>query len=260
MISFGHAAYFGVGAYAAALLVAKGGMPMLAAFAAAPVVAALAAALYGFFCVRLTAIYFAMLTLAFAQITYTVAHQWYGFTGGDNGILGVWPAAALSTPTRYYYFSLAVTGIAVVALWRVVSSPFGLAIQAIRDDPRRAVSVGIDVRLYQLVNFVLAGFFAGLAGALYAFEKGSVFPDFLGIVKSVDPLVMVLLGGSHAFAGPALGAAVFRSLETGVGFIADYWGLVLGGILTLLVLVFPRGIMGAMPAASRRSRCQRSGW
>jgi branched-chain amino acid transport system permease protein len=117
--------------------------------------------------------------------------------------------------------------------------------QAIRDHPRRALSVGLDVRRYQLGAFVLAGFFAGLAGALYAFEKGSVFPDFLSIARSVDPLVMVLLGGSHAFGGPVVGAAVFRLLETAVGFVRDYWGAVLGTVLAVLVLAFPRGIAGA---------------
>jgi branched-chain amino acid transport system permease protein len=245
IVSFGHAAYFGLGAYAAALLVSRAGWPMPVAFALAPLVAALGALVYGFFCVRLTAIYLAMLTLAFAQITFTVALQWYDFTGGDNGIVGVWPVAALSTPARYYAFALAVTLASFVLLWRIVRSPFGLAVQAIRDDPRRALSVGLDVRLYRLVTFVLAGFLAGLAGALYAFEKGSVFPEFLGIARSIDPLVMVLLGGSSAFGGPVLGAAAFRVLETAVAFMRDYWGAVLGSVLTLLVLVFPRGIAGA---------------
>jgi branched-chain amino acid transport system permease protein len=245
MVSFGHAAYFGLGAYAAALLVSRAGLPMPVALALAPLVAGLGAAVFGFFCVRLTAIYLAMLTLAFAQITFTVAHQWYDFTGGDNGIVGVWPVAALATPGRYYAFALAVTALAFAALWRIVRSPFGLAMQAIRDHPRRALSVGLDVRRYQLGAFVLAGFFAGLAGALYAFEKGSVFPDFLSIARSVDPLVMVLLGGSHAFGGPVVGAAVFRLLETAVGFVRDYWGAVLGTVLAVLVLAFPRGIAGA---------------
>jgi branched-chain amino acid transport system permease protein len=149
---------------------------------------------------------------------------------------------------------LGVTAIAFFVLWRIVRSPFGLAIQAIRDHPRRALSVGIDVRLHQLATFVLAGFFAGLAGALHAFEKGSVFPDFLFLTKSVEPFVMVLLGGMQVFLGPILGAGVYRLLETWVSFLRDYWSAVLGSILTLLVLLFPQGLVGALPARWRESR------
>ncbi|MGH7406952.1 MAG: ABC transporter permease [Candidatus Methylomirabilales bacterium] len=252
MVSFGHAAYFGLGAYAAALLSTKAGLPWLAALGLAPVVAAAGGLLFGVFCVRLTAIYFAMLTLAFAQITYTVAHQWYDFTGGDNGILGVWPPPWLAGPSRYYLFTLGVVALAVALLGLLVRSSFGLAVQAIRDDPRRAGAVGLNVTLHQLVLVVVAAALAGLAGALFAFQKGSVFPDYLFVTKSIEPLVMVLLGGVRAFAGPLIGAFVYTLLDTVVTASWDYWGAVLGLVLTGLVLLFPQGMVGAALPQLRR--------
>jgi branched-chain amino acid transport system permease protein len=249
MVSFGHAAYFGLGAYGAALALTQGGLSMPAAFALGPLVAAAGAALFGAFCVRLTSIYFAMLTLAFAQIAYTVVFQWYGFTGGDNGILGVWPPAWLAAPDRYYLFALVVAAAGVGFLFWVTQTPLGLTLRAIRDNARRAEAVGVHVRLHQWVAFVLAGAVAGLGGALYVFQKGSAFPDYLFVVKSIEPLVMILLGGVDLFLGPVVGAAVFKVLDTVVTSYLHYWGAVLGGILTLLVVVFPHGLLGAWRAA-----------
>jgi branched-chain amino acid transport system permease protein len=246
MVSFGHAAYFGIGAYAAALLLKLAGWPMPLAFVAAPVVAGLAAVLFGYFCVRLTSIYFAMLTLAFAQIVYAVVHQWDAVTGGDNGVLSVWPPAWLATPTRYYYWSLAAALAGMVLLRVVVASPFGLSLRAVRDHARRAEAVGIDVRMLQWTAFVVAGFVAGLGGAIFAFLKGSVFPVSTEAPMSVQPLVMVLLGGVGSSSGPLIGAAVYKLLDTVITRYTDYWQLVLGGILVLLVLAFPRGIAGSL--------------
>jgi len=245
MVSFGHAAYFGLGAYGAALALTRAGLPMPVAFAAGPLLAATAAALFGVFCVRLTSIYFAMLTLAFAQIAYTVVFQWYDLTGGDNGLLGVWPPRWLGGPLRYYLFALGVTAIGLGFLFWVTQSPLGLALRAIRDHARRAEAVGIHVRLHQWVAFVLAGLVAGLGGAVYVFQKGSAFPNYLFVDKSIEPLVMILLGGVSAFLGPALGAAVFTVLDTVVTKYLHYWGAVLGAILTALVVAFPRGLLGA---------------
>jgi branched-chain amino acid transport system permease protein len=244
MVSFGHAAYFGLGAYGAALGLSKAGLAMPVAFLLGPLVAALAAAFFGAFCVRLASIYFAMLTLAFAQIAHAVVFQWYGFTGGDNGILGLWPPSWLGAPGRYYLFALAMTTAGVAFLFWVTECPLGLALRAIRDNPRRAESVGIDVRLHQWVAFVLAGAVAGLGGALYVFHKGSAFPDYLSVAKSIEPLVMILLGGVGTFLGPMVGAAVFKGLDTVVTAWTHYWGAVLGATLTGLVLLFPRGLLG----------------
>jgi branched-chain amino acid transport system permease protein len=244
-VSFGHAAYFGLGAYGAALALTRAGLPMAAAFVLGPLVAALAAALFGAFCVRLTSIYFAMLTLAFAQIAYTVVFQWYDFTGGDNGLLGVWPPRWLAGPARYYLFALGVTATGVAFLFWVTQSPLGLVLRAIRDNPRRAEAVGIDVRLHQWVAFVLAGLVAGLGGAVYVFQKGAAFPNYLFVERSIEPLVMILLGGVTSFLGPVVGAVVFTVLDTVVTRYLYYWGAVLGAILTALVVLFPQGLLGS---------------
>jgi branched-chain amino acid transport system permease protein len=246
MVSFGHAAYFGLGAYGAALLLKLAGWPMPVAFLAAPVIAAIAAAIFGYFCVRLTSIYFAMLTLAFAQIVYAVVHQWDALTGGDNGVLSVWPPPWLKSPVRYYYWALVFVGAGVILLRLVAASPFGLALRAVRDHARRAEAVGINIRALQWTAFVVAGFFAGLAGAVFAFLKGSVFPVYAESPMSVQPLVMVLLGGVGAPSGPLIGAAAYKLLDTVITRYTDYWQAGLGGILIALVLAFPRGIAGVL--------------
>jgi branched-chain amino acid transport system permease protein len=246
MVSFGHAAYFGLGAYGAALLLKLAGLPMPAAFVVAPLVAALAAAVFGYFCVRLTSIYFAMLTLAFAQIVYAIVHQWDEVTGGDNGVLSVWPAAWLATPGRYYYWALVATVVGIVLLRRVAASPFGLTLRAARDHARRAEALGVNIRALQWTAFVVAGFVAGIGGAVFAFLKGSVFPVYTESPMSVQPLVMVLLGGIASPSGPLVGAAVYKLLDTVITRYTDYWQLVLGAILMVLVLAFPRGIAGVL--------------
>jgi branched-chain amino acid transport system permease protein len=209
-------------------------------------VAALAAVLFGYFCVRLTSIYFAMLTLAFAQIVYAIVHQWDEVTGGDNGLLSVWPAAWLASPARYYYWALVATVAGVVLLRRVTASPFGLTLRAIRDHARRAEALGVNIRALQWTAFVVAGFVAGLGGAVFVFLKGSVFPVYTESPMSVQPLVMVLLGGVASPSGPLIGAAVYKLLDTVITRYTDYWQLVLGAILVALVLVFPRGIAGVL--------------
>jgi len=246
MVSFGHAAYFGLGAYGAALLLELAGWPMPLAFLAAPVVAAAAAAVFGYFSVRLTSIYFAMLTLAFAQIVFAVVHQWDRVTGGDNGVLSVWPPPWLKSPTRYYYWALGFAGTGVVLLRLVAASPFGLALRAVRDHARRAEAVGINIRALQWTAFVVAGFFAGLAGAIFVFLKGSAFPVYTEAPMSIQPLVMVLLGGVGAPSGPLIGAAAYKLLDTVITRYTDYWQLGLGAILIALVLAFPRGIAGVL--------------
>ena len=244
MHSFGHAAYFGLGAYAAALWVAKAGWPMEAALLAAPLAAAAGALVFGWFCVRLSGVYLAMLTLAFAQIVWSITFQWDEFTGGSNGLTGVWPAPWLADKTAYYFLTLLLVAGGVLALRRILFSPFGQAMRAGRDSPLRADAIGIDVPRIQWAAFVVAALFAGLAGALYAFSKGSISPDSLGVGKSVDGLVMVLLGGVQTLAGPVVGAVTFTWLQDAVARSTDYWRALLGGIVLLLVLVFPQGIAG----------------
>ena len=244
MHSFGHAAYFGLGAYAAALLMLKAGWAMEAALLAAPLLAGAGAVLLGWFCVRLSGVYLAMLTLAFAQIIWAVTFQWDAFTGGSNGLTGVWPAAWLTDKRAYYLLTLLAVAGGVLVLRRILFSPFGFAMRASRDSPLRADAIGIDVPRIQWAAFVVAAVFAGLAGALYAFSKGSISPDSMGVGKSVDGLVMVLLGGVQTLTGPVVGAVSFTWLQDTVARSTDYWRALLGGIVLLLVLVFPMGIAG----------------
>ncbi len=244
MHSFGHAAYFGLGAYGAALLVRTLELPMELALVVAPFVAAAGALLFGWFCVRLSGVYLAMLTLAFAQIVWSVVYQWDDFTGGSNGLTGVWPADWLADKRSYYYLTLALVIGGVLLIRRALFAPFGYAMRAGRDSPLRADAIGIDVKRIQWFAFVIAGLFAGLAGALYAFSKGSISPDTMAVGRSVDGLVMVLLGGVQTLAGPIVGAVSFTWLQDAVARNTDYWRALLGGIILLLVLAFPQGIAG----------------
>ena len=255
MVSFGHAAYFGLGAYAVALLVKRAGVPMLLALPAAPVVAAAGALLFGFFIVRLSHTYFAMLSLAFAQIVFTVIFKWKTLTGGDDGILDVWPPTWLKSPMAYYYFTLAVVGVSLLILRAVVDSPFGYALRSVRENPRRARFIGIDVRRHQLVAFVISGAFSGLAGGLFAFYNGSVFPDFAYFTKSFEPLVVVLLGGLQSFFGPLAGAFGFKILEWLVSRQWPvYWPLFLGSIVVVVIVVLPYGFVGLVGGRPWRMR------
>ena len=254
MHSFGHAAYFGLGAYGAALLVRSAGWPMEASLLAAPFVAAAGALLFGWFCVRLSGVYLAMLTLAFAQIVWSVVWQWDGFTGGSNGLTGVWPAAWLVDRTSYYLLTLAFVAGGVLLLRRMLFSPFGYALRAARDSTLRAEAIGIDVQRQQWAGFVVAGLFAGLAGALFAFSKGSISPESLGVGRSVDGLVMVLLGGLQTLAGPLVGAVTFTWLQDSVARSTDYWRALLGAVMLVLVLAFPQGIAGFAQQLAQRWR------
>ena len=253
MVSFGHAAYFGLGAYGAALLVQHAAVPMELALVAAPLVAGLGALVFGWFCVRLSGVYLAMLTLAFAQIAWSVVFQWYGVTGGDDGLLGIWPADWLSGRVAFYYFVLALAGAGIAMLRRAVFAPFGYALRAGRDSPLRADAIGIDVKRRQWLGFVFAGVMAGLAGGLYVFSKGSVFPDEMSIPRSVDGLVMVLLGGVQTLAGPLLGAAAFTWLHDVISRL-EFWRFLLGAVIVVLVLAFPHGIGGFVHAVGERVR------
>ena len=246
MHSFGHAAYFGLGAYGAGLMVKQLGWPMEGAFIAGPALAVIGAVIFGWFCVRLSGVYLAMLTLAFAQIVWSVAFQFDELTGGSNGIVGVWPAGWLSEKWAYYYLTLACTLAGVLFLWRVLLSPFGYALRAARDSPLRADAIGIDVFRVQWAGFVLAGAICGVAGALFAFSKGSIAPEAISVGRSIDGLVMVLLGGVQTMAGPVVGASLFTWLQDLIAREFQYWRAALGLTILVLVLAFPQGVAGSI--------------
>jgi branched-chain amino acid transport system permease protein len=250
MHSFGHAAYFGLGAYGAALFLQVLHLPMEAALVLGPLLALVGAIVFGWFCVRLSGVYLAMLTLAFAQIVWSVIFQWDSVTGGSNGISGLWPSSWLSSTVAYYYVTLffAVTG--VLLLRRMLFSPLGYAMRASRDSSLRAEAIGIDVKRIQWAAFVIASLFCGLAGSLYAFSKGTISPEVISVGRSVDGLVMVLLGGLQTLTGPIVGAAVFTWLQDTVARQTDYWEALLGLAILVLVIAFPQGITGFIVSLS----------
>jgi branched-chain amino acid transport system permease protein len=254
MHSFGHAAYFGLGAYGAALAVKWFAAPMGLALPAAAVAAAVGALLFGWFSVRLSGVYLAMLTLAFAQIVWSIVFQWEDITGGSNGVLGIWPAAPFDRLPMFFLLAVVLVAGGVLLLRRVLFAPFGYAMRCGRDSPLRAEAIGIDVKRVQWLAFTLAGTVCGVAGGIFAFAKGSISPETISINHSIDGLVMVLLGGIQTLAGPIVGATVFAVLQDTVMRETEYWHALLGGIILVLVLAFPMGLVGASSRIARLLR------
>jgi len=254
MPSFGHAAWFGIGAYAAALAVQAVAAPMPLALLAAPFAAGLAAAAFGLFVVRLSGVYLAMLTLAFAQIVWAVAFQAVGLTGGDNGILGITAPAWLHGPAVFYELALTLCAGGTLLLRRILYAPLGYAIRAARDSALRAEAIGLDTARLRLAAFTMAGLAAGLAGGLFTYAKGSAFPTYISIPRSVDALLMVLMGGVDTMAGPIVGALAYTALYDLLLLYTPFWRLALGLAIIVLVVAFPAGIAGAAQRLWLRGR------
>ncbi|MBA3479724.1 MAG: branched-chain amino acid ABC transporter permease [Lautropia sp.] len=257
LVSFGHAAYFGVGAYTCAILMKTHGAPFIVGLLGAPILAGLVALVFGYFCVRLTRIYFAMLTLAFAQIVWGICFKWNAVTGGEQGMSDVpypdlsWMAALplvgdLRVGEQYYLLALAIVAACLALLRTIVDSPFGRMLTVIRENPERARFIGLDVRRYELAAFVLAGAFAGVAGALFGLFNRGVFPDFAYWSKSAEVLIMVILGGMGHFWGPVIGAGALILLNQQISAYTQFWPFVLGVTLIVLLFVFPGGIVGTV--------------
>jgi branched-chain amino acid transport system permease protein len=269
LVSFGHAAYFGIGSYACGILMKIVAVPFWLAFPAAGLIAALFAAGFGFFCVRLTKIYFAMLTLAFSQIVWAVCFKWNDLTGGDQGLPDVpfpdlgWMVALpgfdrMRIAEQFYVLALVLVALSVAALRRLTGSPFGRVLTTIRENPERAAFIGVNVRLYELAAFTIAGGFAGLSGALFGIFNRGVFADFVFWSKSADVMIMTILGGMHHFWGPAVGALVLTLLNQQITAYTEFWPFVLGTILIVLLFVFPGGILGALDMALSRMSKRRN--
>jgi branched-chain amino acid transport system permease protein len=267
LVSFGHAAYFGIGAYTCALLMKNANAPFLPSLLAAGVSSAAFALLFGFFCVRLTRIYFAMLTLAFAQIVWAICFKWNDLTGGEQGLPNVpypnmdWMSSApilgsFRVGDHFYLSALVIVALCFAALRRIVDSPFGRVLTVIRDNPERAQFIGVNVRSYQLAAFVVAGFFAGISGGLFGIFNRGVFPDFAFWTKSAEPLIMTILGGMGSFWGPAVGAAAFIVLNQQITSYTEYWPLTMGTVLIVLLFVFPGGIAGTLSVVVERLRAR----
>ena len=255
LVSFGHAAFFGGGAYAAALLVYHAGTPMELALLAAPFAAGLLALGIGWFCIRLSGVYFAMLTLAFSQLVWSLAFQWRSVTRGDDGLVNIWPSDWLNSTTPYYYFTLALCVGGILFLRHIIHAPFGYALRAGRDSPRQAEATGINVKRVQFVAFALAGAMAGLAGGIFVFSKGSVFPTELEIAASFDALIVVFLGGVKTLAGGVVGAAFLTGVEDWLTRL-EYWRLILGLLIIAVVIIAPEGIVGSLRSLWARIRHQ----
>ena len=255
-ISFGHAAFFGLGAYATAMLFRyfSGGTGAITTWQffitllVGPPVAALGSFIVGIFVIRLTGIYFAILTLAFGELIFFIVFSWYGFTGGDDGIQRLLPPPIFRNAAVYYYFTLAIVALATFIMWRITRSPFGYVLRCMRENPLRTRFLGINIKLYMLVNFVVAGTFAGIAGSLWGPFTRSVGPLLLGWQEGGIAVFMTLIGGAGYFVGPFLGSIVYTFLHAYVTGFTVYWPLTIGVVILLIVIFSPGGLMGIIDA------------
>jgi branched-chain amino acid transport system permease protein len=270
LVSFGHVAYFGIGSYVCGILMKTYSVPFAIALPAAALGAAFGSLVFGFFCVRLTKIYFAMLTLAFSQIIWAICFKWNDVTGGDQGLPDVpypdlgWMSSIpfledLRISDRFYVLTLVVVMLSLAAMQRIINSPFGLMLKTIRENPQRAASIGLDVRSYELAAFVVAGGFAGIAGALFGIFNRGVFADYVYWPKSAEVMIMTILGGIDHFWGPVVGAATLVLLNQETTSYTEYWPFVLGTILLVLLFAFPGGIAGGVTSAMAWLRRRRGG-
>jgi branched-chain amino acid transport system permease protein len=265
LVSFGHVAYFGVGAYVCGILMKTYEVPFVLAFPAAGLGAAVFALVSGYFCVRLSKLYFAMLTLAFSQIVWAIAYKWNEVTGGDQGLPEIpypdldWMSAVpglgdLRIGDRFYLLTLVLVAVSLAILRQITRSPFGRMLTAIRDNPERAAFIGLNVPAYQLAAFIVAGAFAGLAGALYGLFSRGVFADYVFWSKSAEVIIMTILGGMDYFWGPPVGALALVWLNQQITAYTEYWPFVLGMILLVLLFVFPAGLVGGLVSGFRLAR------
>jgi branched-chain amino acid transport system permease protein len=259
LLSFGHSAFFGIGAYTVAFLLRDAGIRSMELYILIGVpVAAIASALFGYLCVRHTRIFFGILTLALSQVLWTLTYKFFWVTGGSDGLRVARPtllAGMVSFTGRdafqrfingYYYYVLVVFALSVVLMWVIVHSPFGKSLQAIRDNETRARFVGVPVRRYRWIAFVISGFFTGLAGALWVPLNGLTTPDILYWPFSGEIVFMTVLGGFRTFTGPIVGAIAFNYLKVYAVASSQYWQMVLGCVLVVLVMVLPTGIVGTL--------------
>jgi len=249
---FHHAVFYGVGAYGAALTITKLGYSPWIGFLVGPLLAAFLSLVMGAICVRLSKLYFGMLQISLGSLVWAIVYRWYSLTGGDDGIHGISMPALIGSTKGSYYFTLFVSGACLMVMYLIVKSPFGSALQGIRDNPVRSEAVGVNVKLHQLVALVIAGFFAGVAGVLFVVVDNSAFPDMLFWTLSLEILIMCLLGGWLTFLGPMLGAAIMVALRTFASTFTEYWTLIQGIILMLVIIFLPEGVLGYVNAKFKR--------
>lgn len=239
-----HAVFYGVGAYATAIVITKSGLSPWLAFLIGPITSAVLGLIMGLICVRLSKLYFGMLQISLGSLVWAVVFRWYSFTGGDDGIHGIAVPDIISSYQGAYYFTLIITGLSLFVMYRILKSPYGSVLQGIRDNPVRSAMIGVNVKKHQLLALIIAGFFAGLAGVLFVVVDNTVFPDMLFWTLSMETTIMCLLGGWLTFLGPMLGAAVIILVRTFVSTYTVYWGLALGIIAGLVIFFMPNGVLG----------------
>lgn len=244
VFQFHHAVFYGVGAYGTALMIIKSGLSPWLGFIVGPVAAGIMGFVIGAICIRLSKLYFGMLQISLGSLVWAIVYRWYSFTGGDDGIHGVPLPDIVSSPNGAYYFTLIVTAVSMFILYRMIRSPFGSALQGIRDNPVRSEMIGVNVKLQQLLALTIAGFFGGVAGSLFVVVDNTVFPDMMFWTLSLELIIMCLLGGWFSFLGPMVGAGIIVLLRTYVSGITVYWALILGIIMMLVIFFLPNGVLG----------------
>ena len=239
-----HAVFYGIGAYGTALVITKSGLSPWLAFLIGPLVAAALSLVMGLICIRLSKLYFGMLQISLGSLVWAIVYRWYSFTGGDDGIHGISVPDIISSYQGAYYFTLVITGVSLYIMYRILKSPYGSALQGIRDNPVRSAMIGVNVKRHQLLALIIAGFFAGVAGTLFVVVDNTVFPDMMFWTLSMEVVIMCLLGGWLTFMGPMLGAAMIVLIRTFVSTYTVYWALVLGIIFMLVIFFLPNGVLG----------------
>jgi branched-chain amino acid transport system permease protein len=241
---FHHCVFYGVGAYGAAIMLAKTDISPWIGFMVGPLLAVILSFIMGLICIRLSKLYFGMLQISLGSLVWVVIYRWRSFTGGEDGIHGIPLPDIIASGTGAYYFTLIVSAISFFIIYTMLKSPFGSALQGIRDNPVRSEMIGVNVRRHQLATLMISGFFAGVAGVLFVVVDNSVFPNMVFWSLSMEVMIMCLLGGWLTFMGPIVGAGLIVVIRTVVSGYTEYWSLILGIILMLIIFFLPDGVLG----------------
>ena len=253
MFSFGQAAYYALGSYGTAILIVHSGWPPILAMIVAPFIAAVGAAVFGYFCVRSSGAYFIMLTLAFAQLLYSVIFQSTTLTGGDNGLSGIFVKGWLGSPSGIYQFTVIIVAASLGFLWLILKSQFGYLIRAIGNNPERAAFLGVPERRYRWFAFILSGFLAGIAGMLFAIYNGSVSPGLAYWTQSAQPFIAIIIGGVSSFSWPLIAGGLLSIISTEAASYTSYSDLIVGIIALAVALFLRKGLSGIFTKGGSKS-------
>lgn len=249
MLSFGQALYYGLGAYSVGLMVKHlGDAWFLPGLGLGLVASIILSTVLGLLIIRVSGVFFTVLTLAFGQLAWQITFRWYDFTGGDDGIQGIIPPSILSNKITYYYFTLIIVIASIWLLRKMSQSPMGVLLRCVRQNPNRVSFIGQSVRFSQLRIYIVSSFFSALAGSLMAGVDNSIHTDMLYWTTSGEVILMSVLGGIGQFFGPFLGAGVIIVIQDIVGAKTEFWPLIIGLVMMTMVLLFPRGLVGEFRA------------